>query len=384
MRWRRWGALVLLGGWLTACSGDAAGAPPKAAAPGSGAAVGSATSAAPAASGSSSAAPAGSGTATAPAAPAAAAPTAPRPADKIGVTFSSRTPNQLPLWLAYERGYFTQNGLEVDELPFLSSTLAGQGIISNSVQFGLIGTEGIDLNLEAGGPVTHYVAGVTPKLVFKVIAQPDIRRVEDLRGKTVAATRQGSVTDFLWRKVLDLNGMQLGRDVDIAYPGSTDGAYTATLAGQIAATPVTTPLDIQAEQQGLHILLDVEKLNVAYLMGGVVVRPHYAAAHPDVVERYLRAHLQGVATTLNDPEAALPVLGKYMQVEDRELQRAGYETFRPTFTRDQLVPEDAVIATLNESPRPNAKGANPHDFYDNSYLERLKQGGFVDGLYAGR
>jgi ABC-type nitrate/sulfonate/bicarbonate transport system substrate-binding protein len=362
-------ALLFLGGWLAACGVSAPAASPKATSPATTGAAAALPPAAPAPG-----APA----------PAAAAPTAPRPADKIGVTYSSRSPNQLPLWLAYERGYFTQNGLDVDELLFLSSTLAGQGIIANSAQFGLIGTEGIDLNLEAGSPVTKYVAGVTPKLVFKVIAQPDIRRVEDLRGKTVAATRQGSVTDFLWRKVLEMNGLQLGRDVDIAYPGSTDGAFTATLAGQIAATPITTPLEIQAEQQGLHVLLDVEKLNIAYLMGGVVVRTDYAEARPDVVERYLKAHLQGVATTLSDPEAALPVLGKYMQVEDRELQRAGYETFRPTFTRDQLVPEEAVIATLNESPRPNAKGANPRNFYDNSYLERLRQSGFVDSLYAGR
>src|SRR5579883_764352 len=355
MRFPQWCALTLLGGWLAACSAAPAAAP-QAAAP-------AAPSAGPAS--------------------AAAAPTAPA-ADKISVTFSSRTPNQLPLWIAYERGYFAQNGLEVEDLPFLSSTLAGQGIISNSVQFGLVGTEGIDLNLEAGSPVTKYVAGVTPKLVYKVVAQPDIQAVSDLRGRTVAATRQGSVTDFLWRKLLEMNGLQLGRDVEILYPGSSDGAYTALLAGQIQATPVTTPVDIQAEQQGLHVLVDVEKLNIPYLMGGVVVRTDYAEAHPDVVERYLKAHLQGIATTLNDPEAALPVLGKYMQVEDRELQRAGYDTFRPTFTRDQLVPEDAVAATLNESPRPNAKSANPRDFYDNSYLERLKASGFVDGLYAGR
>ena len=373
LRWGRWAA-VLAAGWLVACSAGAPAAPATTSAP--------AGASQPAASGGGQAA-GGAGVAGSAAQPA-AAPTAPAPAEKIGVAYSSRSPNQLPLWLAFERGYFAQNGLDVDEIVFLSSTLAGQGLISNSVQFGLMGTEGIDLNLEAGSPVTKYVAGVTPKLVFKVVSQPDIRRVEDLRGKTVAATRQGSVSDFLWRKVLEMNGLQHGRDVDVAYPGSTDGAYTATLAGQIAATAVTTPLDLQAEQQGLRILVDVEKLNIPYLMGGVAVRTELAEARPDVVERYLKAHLQGVAATLNDPEAALPVLGKYMQVEDRELQRAGYETFRPTFTRDQLVPEDAIVATLNESPRPNAKGANPRDFYDNRYLERIKQSGYVDSLYAGR
>jgi NitT/TauT family transport system substrate-binding protein len=353
-------ALSLLGSALVACSTGAPAAAPKATAP---AATSGAAAPAPAAT---------------------TAPTAPRPADKVAVTFSSRTPNQLPLWIAFERGYFAQNGLDVDELPFLSSTLAGQGIVSNSVQFGLVGTEGIDLNLEANSPLTKYVAGVTPKLVYKVVAQPDIHAVPDLRGRIVAATRQGSVTDFLWRKVLEMNGLQAGRDVEVLYPGSSDGAYTALLAGQIQATPVTTPVDIQAVQQGLQVLLDVEKLNIPYLMGGVVVRADYAQAHPDVVERYLKAHLQGVATTLNDPETAMTVLGKYMQVDDRDLQRAGYETFRPTFTRDQLMPEDAIVATLSESARPNAKSADPHDFYDNSYLERLKQSGFVDSLYAGR
>src|SRR5690242_20822331 len=190
MRWLRWGALALVGGWLVACSG--AGSPPQPPNTGGEPATGSAGSP-PALGGSWGAvsSPGGAG-ATAPA----GQPTAPPPAEKIGVTFSSRTPNQLPLWLAFERGYFTQNGLEVDELPFLSSTLAGQGIMSNSMQFGLMGSEGIDLNLEAGEPVTKYVAGVTPKLVFKIVAQPDIQRVADLRGKTVAATRQGSVSDF--------------------------------------------------------------------------------------------------------------------------------------------------------------------------------------------
>ena len=37
------------------------------------------------------------------------------------------------------------------------------------------------------------------------------------------------------------------------------------------------------------MLLDVEKLNIPYLMGGVVVRTDYAESRPDVVERYLRA-----------------------------------------------------------------------------------------------
>ncbi len=225
---------------------------------------------------------------------------------------------------------------------------------------------------------------MTPKLVFRAVAQPDIRSFEDLRGKTVGASRKGSVTDFAWRKVLERNGLQLDRDVAVIYPGSTDGAFTALIAGHIQATISATPADLQAVKQGMTVLADLTAMDIPYLMGGVVVRSDYAATSPDVVERYLKAHLQGVATTLNDPETAMTVLGKYLEVEDRELLRAGYDTFLPTFTRDQLMPEAAIIATLQESPRPNARDANPRDFYDNGYLERIRASGFIDRLYAGR
>jgi len=36
------------------------------------------------------------------------------------------------------------------------------------------------------------------------------------------------------------------------------------------------------------------------------------------------------------------------------------------------------------APRPNARDANPKDFYDNGYLERVEAGGFLERLYAGR
>jgi NitT/TauT family transport system substrate-binding protein len=320
--------------------------------------------------------------ASAPAAPAPVATAPPAPA-KISVTYSSKSANQAPLWLAAERGYFTQHGIDA-ELVFLSSTLSGQGLIANSVQFGLIGAEGIDLNLEAGSPVSKYVAGVTPKLVFKAVAQPDIRAVEDLRGRTVAASRKGSVSDYAWRKLLERHGMQLDRDVTITYPGTTDGALAALVAGHIQATVSAPPADLQAAKQGMVVLADITAMDIPYLMGGVIVRTDYAAANPDVVERYLRAHLQGVHTNLTDVESTLTVLGKYLETDDREALRSGYDTFLPSMTRDQLMPEAAIVATLQESPRANARDANPRDFYDNSYLQRIHATGYTDRLYAGR
>jgi NitT/TauT family transport system substrate-binding protein len=302
---------------------------------------------------------------------------------KIAVAYASKGANQLPLWLSVERGYFAQEGLDA-ELVFLSSTLSTQGLIADSVQFMLAGNEGVELNLEAGSPLTTIIAGVTPKLAFKAFAQPAIRTVEDLRGKTIAATRQGSVSDFAWRKLLEPNGLQLGQDVAAVYPGTSEAVLTAVIADHAQAGMGSTPTDLVAQKQGLRILADLAQMDIPFLMGAVTTRTDLARATPDLVERYLRAHLQGVHSMLTDAETSLAVLGKYSEQDDREFVRAGYEFFRPTMTRDQLVPEASLVAVLQESTRPNARTANPKDFYDNGYLERIEAGGYLDRLYGGR
>src|SRR5581483_1978833 len=136
------GLVGLLLGAVLACSPSAAGPQGGASRPG-------APPQEPAA-GAAGAAPATAAAGAAPGTAGARAATPPAPV-KISAAYASKGANQLPLWLAVERGYFAQEGLDA-ELVFLSSTLSTQGLIANSVQFMLAGNEGVELNLEAGSP----------------------------------------------------------------------------------------------------------------------------------------------------------------------------------------------------------------------------------------
>jgi ABC-type nitrate/sulfonate/bicarbonate transport system substrate-binding protein len=245
-----------------------------------------------------------------------------------------------------------------------------------------VGSEGFDLNLEHGSPITRYVAGVTTKFVYKIVARPEIADVQDLRGKVIGATRQGAVSDYAVRKALLRYGIDANTDVGMTYPGGTDASLAALLAGHVDAIPAAPPTDRRALQQGMRLLVDLEPLNIPFWMAGILVRSDFAEENPHVMERFLRGYLHGVATAVQDPETALNALAKYLELDDRELLRATYDTYRPTWSRDQLVPEEAVVATLQESPKPAARTANPKDFYDNRYLERIKASGYVDSLYA--
>jgi NitT/TauT family transport system substrate-binding protein len=300
---------------------------------------------------------------------------------KLNVAFSSRSGNTTGLFVAMERGYFPENGVDAD-LIFASSITSGQAMAANSIPIGLVGSEGFDLNLEHGSPITRYIAGVTTKFVYKIIGRPEIGSMQDLRGKVVGATRQGAVSDYAVRKALLRYGLNADTDVSMTYPGGTDASLASLLAGYVDAIPAAPPTDRKALQQGMKLLVDLEPLNMPFWMAGILARSDFAQENPDLIERFLKGYLRGVATALTDAEAAMDALAKYLELDDRELLRATYDTYRPTWSRDQLVPEEAVIATLQESPKPAARTANPKDFYDNSYLERIKASGYVDRLYA--
>lgn len=317
------------------------------------------------------------------AAPADAAPTAPAAPIPLRFAYSAISANTTPFWVALERGYFREAGFDVEAV-FLGASAAMQALLAEDVQLAIVGPEGIDVNLEYGSPVTRYVAGVQTRLVFKLLATPTIQSVQELRGKTMSASRPGSMGFYGARKALELGGLNPDTDVSMLYAGNNDASFEAFMAGLADATMGAPPRDVQAIKQGRAVLMDLGQLDVPYFGAGMIVRDAYATANAGLLEQFLRPYLRGVATAHAELPAAIEVLAKYFRTDDQEALHASYDAYEPTWSRDQLVPEAAIVAQLQASDRPAAKTADPRDFYDNRYLERLKQSGYVDSLYAGR
>jgi ABC-type nitrate/sulfonate/bicarbonate transport system substrate-binding protein len=270
------------------------------------------------------------------------------------------------------------------EALFLGASASMQALLADEVALGIVGPEGIDVNLEYGSPVTRYVAGVQTKLLFKLLATPAIQTMQDLRGRTMSASRPGSMGYYGTRKALELSGLNPDTDVSLLYAGNNDASFEAFLGGLSEATMSTPPRDVQALKQGRHVLLDMSQMDVPYFGAGMIVRSEYAARNAEALDRFLRPYLRGVATAHAEPQVAMEVLAKYFRTEDPEALQAAYDGYKPAWSRDQLVPEAAIVAQLQASDRPAAKTAAPTDFYDNQYLERIIRSGYVDSLYAGR
>src|ERR1051325_5469258 len=117
------------------------------------------------------------------------------PLEKLRLTYSALGGSQASFWIPYEAGIFRKHGLEVELLYVGGGGRAAQVVQSGEVPIGVF-TGGAVINSNLGGGDLVAIASTMNVMTFSVVARPEIRRIEDLKGKKIGITRFGSATDF--------------------------------------------------------------------------------------------------------------------------------------------------------------------------------------------
>jgi hypothetical protein len=101
------------------------------------------------------------------------------------------------------------------------------------------------------------------------------------------------------------------------------------------------------------------------------VMREFEQARPNTLRAYLRGYLAGLKRTLDDRDYALTVSRKHTRSEDPSFLEMDYELGKRTWNKDMTVNRAAVEVVLQNSPLPNARDANPDDFYDNRLIAEV-------------
>ena len=258
--------------------------------------------------GSGTPAPVASGPATQ-----AAATTAPPPA-KMVVAYSEIYEGQLPVWAAFEAGYFKQNGLDVD-LRYIPSTTAIQSLVANEVQVTQGGgSEAMAANL--GGSDLVVIGNLVPVYPYVFMVQKDIQSLNDLRGKKVGVSNPGSVSDIATRVSLTAAGLVPDKDVTIVAVGSSQNRTAALQSGQIQGGLDQPPYSYDLEKLGLHSLFSMAEQKLGIVNNGMVVQRSYLNANRAVLQRYVDSIVQGLARVKKDKAFSVQVYKKYLKIDD--------------------------------------------------------------------
>jgi len=304
--------------------------------------------------------------------------------EKIRVGGGSASAAQMSIWLAKEGNYYEKHGLNVEVISIPGSSLAIQAMLSGELPIIQAGGAG-PIQAALSGTDTVVVATIAKKFNWWIFAQPNINRIEDLKGKIFGTTRFGTQSDLASRIALRRAGIDPERDITMVQTGGPSETISAMVAGKVHAAAVTPPATMQARRAKLKDIADLSKLDVEYHVNGVVTTRRYLKSNEDTVRRFLRAYTEGAVRGMKDKAFAMKTMGKYFRTDDRELLEETYEMIIKTgFT---VPPYPAGVASLLlelEKPFPKAKGAKPEEFVDNRLVREMDQSGFIKSLLAAR
>ncbi len=300
---------------------------------------------------------------------------------KLHVGYSAISGDQLPGWVAKEAGIFQTNGLDVQLVYFTGGTTAVMALISADTPLSQVAGSAVVNSVLSGSDAVIVAAGIT-SLNYYLMARPDIKTPEQLKGGSVAISRFGSSSDFIARYALSKIGLTPGKDVTTVQIGSTPDRVAAVLTGRVQATVINPPASIIAEKKGMTILADLPKLGLVYQHTGAATTRKYIREHGDVVRRYVKSQIEAVHRIYTDKETSIKVLGKYFGGKvERDILEKSYENL----LSESVLPKKQYpsLEGLKTILATEAKGkpAKPEDFADLTFVRELDQSGYIDGLY---
>jgi len=161
----------------------------------------------------------------------------------------------LPLYVAIDEGFFTQQGLDLTKETAGAPTVALSAVISGSAQFSIHGPEWTAIAASKGAPV-NIIANVVNGAAVWIATTPDFKfeSIKDIKGQKVVTGLMPTTSTSLFIKLLKENGMDAKTDVEMIQVaiGSEPGPFVAKQAD--IAVMYEPGLD-QAVAKGMKVVL---------------------------------------------------------------------------------------------------------------------------------
>ena len=220
-------------------------------------------------------------------------------------------------YVAKERGYFAQEGLDLDVL-VARGQVCTMALLNGQME--LSSNPNIFDAMVAGrfkGKVI-YVSAKT--LGHRFIVAPEIKNFDGLRQKNIAVSTFGGLTDMLTREILEQHGIK--KDVVLLQIGTPDVRYAALKAGKVKAALLASTQGLQAVQEGFR---ELPYQQPPWLSSPVVASDDLLSRERPMLRSLLRAIEKGHLYYGQNPGAAIELIRKVQRIENRAVARQIYD-----------------------------------------------------------
>jgi NitT/TauT family transport system substrate-binding protein len=302
--------------------------------------------------------------------------------DNLPIGYTAITGIKAGLWVAEEGGIFEKYNIQPHLILITSGSKMVQAMLGGDLPLaGAAGNAAVDAAL-AGADIV-MIGALAKVPAFYIMALPEIKSIEDLRGKSVAVTRFGSSTDFTMRYLLRKHGMNPDRDVTMVQTGDIFAAAAMMKTKAIVAAPFSSPANLRAQEAGARVLMNMGKAGIYFPHDAWMASRSYINANEDLIRRFIKGYSEGVAKLFSDPDLSRRAIRRFTRATDAKIVDAVYQYALDYVEKIPYNTREGVVEVLNQAaPRnPKAKDAKPESFYDDRFVKELEASGFYKQLY---
>jgi NitT/TauT family transport system substrate-binding protein len=263
---------------------------------------------------------------------------------KVPVQIPAITPAVTAFAIARDRGYYRQEGLDV-QLIVIPSAVGTQALLGGNVKFSTGGGAGL-LPILRGAPM-RFMFTTFSRPMFWLYSRPELRSVESLKGRKIGVSSIGSGPDSLLRDLLKKHGLDGTRDVVVLPVGGGTARYFALQAGSVDAAMLSIPSNLMAQAAGFRQLVSFVEQEWVELQGTINVTDAVLSSEAPLVEKFIRATLKGFIHFRDLRAQSIALLGKFLRTPEDATAKI-YQLMHPSLTQDGIVSEDLQAKSLDQ------------------------------------
>jgi NitT/TauT family transport system substrate-binding protein len=232
---------------------------------------------------------------------------------RVRFSVSTIAITELPFKLAQVKGFYRDEGLDVETI-LIRGALGVQALVGKSVDYS--SASGALIAAAVRGLDTRLLLIVSSKPQFDFVSQPQIRSIEQLKGKAVGISSRGGAVDLLTQLILTKHGLVPHKDVTLLVIGSPEEMMISLKSGLIAATLLTPPRQLMLYREGYNQLAYAGDYLATYPTGGIGTTADKIKNNAAEVAGFIRASLKGLRYYQENRSESVNLISQYLGLKD--------------------------------------------------------------------
>ncbi len=262
-------------------------------------------------------------------------------ADKIRISIGNLSGQFMTFPLAHKRGFLKEEGIDA-EIIRVTGGATGAAMSSGDLDYGT----GMTLGGAISGLPVKVVACFVPAPVLAMVARPEIKSVQELRGKTIGISTFAGGSIFAARLMGKHFGLDPDKDMKFVAVGAVESRFIRLTQGLIDAAVLAPPLDTEAKKLGFNVLVRAEDILI-FPETGLVAGIKKIQEKPDEIKRVIKAGIKANRYIRGNRDGTIQFIGEWLKVK-KDVAAATYDGVVKVYNEEPNVCEKGLRVTIEE------------------------------------